>query len=80
MILYYRVIHSDYGKNRQMEFKYTKDLFGPYKKDLYWSSTKGGLIKEEQQIDTNHPQVYNYLDNTTTIKIEYFILTLLGMD
>ena len=55
--IFYRVIHSDYGKTRQMEFKYTKDLFGPYKNDLYWSSTKGGLIKEEQQVDTNQPKV-----------------------
>ena len=52
------MIHKDYGLNREMEFRHAKELFGPYKNDLYWSSTRGGLIKEEEQIDKNNPKVY----------------------
>jgi len=55
-----RVLHTNYGINREMEFKHTKHLFGPYKKDLYWSSTRGGLIKEEEQASQHQPKVlYN---------------------
>ena len=45
-----------------MEFKHTKELFGPYKDDLYWSSTKGALIKEEKQLNKNQPKVYSRMN------------------
>ena len=57
-----RVIHADYGMNREMEFKHTKQLFGPYNNDLYWSSTKGALIKEEMQINKNQPKVNAHMN------------------
>ena len=45
-----------------MEFKHTKELFGPYKNDLYWSSIKGALIKEEKQLNKNPPKVYAHMN------------------
>ena len=48
----FRIIHTEYGSSntaREMEFKHVKELFGPYENALFWSSTRGGFIKEEKQ-------------------------------
>ena len=50
-----------------MEFKHTKELFGPYNNDLYWSSTKGALIKEEKQLNENEPKVYQHVNENFVI-------------
>ena len=69
-----RVIHTDYGVNREMEFKHTKELFGPYNNDLYWSSTKGALIKEEKQLSKNQPKVCYTFIAGLELRVTYSII------
>ena len=64
-LLYFlhREIHTDYGSGhsaRDVEFQNVKELFGPFNGDLYWSSLKGGFIKEEKRTVLNKLNKVNY--------------------
>ena len=59
----HREIHTDYGSGhsaRDVEFQNVKQLFGPFNGDLYWSSLKGGFIKEEKRAVLHKPNKVNY--------------------
>ena len=49
-----------------MEFQHVKELFGPYNSALYWSSTQGGFIMEEER-KSNNPKIEVFFQSVSKL-------------